>query len=74
MIFGCLLFCNVKFQTEVVLSTTDEENITLSHALSNATPLINLNFEIIPVLEMHHIQPIMKYGTLEDNKITILFD
>lgn len=68
MYAGCPVVWCSKLQTEVTLSTTEVEYISLSHALREAIPLINLLQEI----QDNHISTVSKTPTafckaFEDN-------
>ena len=70
-LFDCLLYWHSKLQTDITLGITDAELIALSKVLRNLMLLINMVNELIPALEIEHIQSLVKCTAFEDNQSTI---
>jgi len=70
-LFSCLLFWYSKLQTEIALSTTEAEYITLSQSLQNIIPLLNLINELAPTLDLPSFTLLIKYIVFEDNQSII---
>ena len=71
MLFSYPLYWYSKLQSEIALSTTEAEYITMSQALCNVIPLVNLMNKLLSTMDINHIQSIMKCRVYKDNQSTI---
>ena len=65
-----VLFCS-KLQTEISLSTTEVEYISLSQAIRGVLPFINLLKEINEIFPLNLKKPKFHYNIFEDNNSCI---
>ena len=64
---GCPIHRVSKLQTEIVLSTTEAEYITLSQSMRDVIPLMNLLDEFSKVVKVTNVPPKIKCMVFEDN-------
>jgi hypothetical protein len=68
MFAGCPILCMSRVQSEVALSTTESENIAISHATREVLPLIELVEELQDkgVIDQS-VKPVMRCRIFDDN-------
>ena len=71
MYAGCPIYWASKLQTEIALSTAEDEYIALSQALREVIPLMTLMEEIHPIFPVHITQPNFVCKVHEDNQSCI---
>ena len=64
---GCPIHWVSKLQTEIVLSTTEAEYITLSQSMRDVIPLMNLLDKFSMVVKVTNVPPKIKCKVFEDN-------
>jgi hypothetical protein len=65
---GCPILWNSKLQTEIALSTTESEYISLSQAMRELIPLRRLLFEIATAMKLPEVKgTVIKSTVFEDN-------
>ena len=64
---GCPILWVSKIQTEIAISTTEAEYITLSQAMRDVIPMTNLIEELNAVLKIEGQKPIVRCKVFEDN-------